>query len=149
MKHAVRLALPWFSLIVIGAAAFALRYGLVESPDVAHLCDTSSALSCDVRHITVLGFILAPLQLGASFSYQMGIYGWVALLATAFALFWKHPFTAWFCAATGVIAVVLYCFVPGALALLIGCLRLVRLQSGGTAPLDHHRTGAGQVHAQP
>jgi len=149
MKSALRLSLPWLSVIAIGLAAYALRYGLVESPEVAHLCDSGSSFACDVRHVTVMGFVLAPLQFGASYSYQMGIYGWVALLAAALALFWKRPATAWFSAAAGMVAVVLYCFVPGALALLIGCLRLIRLQSSGPAPFDHHRTGTGQIHPQP
>lgn len=149
MKHALRLTLPWLTLILIGASAYALRYGLVESSDVAHLCDTGRSFTCDVRHATVMGFVLARLQLTASYSYQMGIYGWVALVAAALALFWKKPFTAWFSAAAGMAAVVLYCFAPGALALLVGCLRLVRLQSSGTTPLDHHGTGARQVHGQP
>ncbi|MET3652280.1 hypothetical protein [Dyella japonica] len=149
MKSVLRLTLPWLTLILIGAGAYALRYGLVESSDVAHLCDTGRSFTCDVRHATVMGFVLARLQLTASYSYQMGIYGWVALVAAALALFWKKPFTAWLSAAAGMVAVVLYCFAPGALALLVGCLRLVRLQSSGTAPLNHHGAGARQVHGQP
>jgi hypothetical protein len=149
MNRVLRQSLPWLTLIVIGACAYALRYGLVESPDVAHLCETGSSLTCDMRHAIVMGFVLAPLKLSASYSYQMGIYGWVALLAAVLALFWKKPATAWFSAAAGMVAVVLYCFAPGALALLVGCLRLVRLQSSGATPFDHHRTGAGEIHSQP
>jgi uncharacterized membrane-anchored protein len=144
MKKALRLSLPWLSLTVIGVAVYALRYGLVESPDVANLCDTSTSFECTARHIAVMGFIL-----GRTFGYQMGIYGWVALAAAVAALFWKKPFVAWFSAATGLVAVILYCFAPGAFALLVGCLRLVRRQSEGAAPLDHHRAGGGEVHAQP
>lgn len=138
--------LPWLSLIAIGVAAYALRYMLVESPDVANLCgETGASLQCSVRHIAVMGFIL-----GSVSGYQMGIYGWVALAAAALALAWKKPSIAWFSAATGLVAVILYCFAPGAFALLVGCLRLVRLQSSvGTAPLDHHRTGGREIHAQP
>ncbi|WP_109123618.1 hypothetical protein [Dyella sp. C11] len=144
MKRALSLTLPWLSLILIGAAVCVLRYGLVESADVAHACDTAKSMACDVRHTVVLGFILAPI-----FGYQMGIYGWVALAAAALALFRKHPFTAWLSAATGVVALVLYCFAPGAFALLVGCLRLVRVQSMRTTPLDHHRAGGREAHAQP
>lgn len=149
MKRAVLLTLPWLMLILLGAIAYALRYGLVESVDVAHLCDTARSLTCDARHAAVMGFVLAPLRMSASYSYQMGIYGWVALAAAVLALCWKHPFAAWLSAATGVVAVVLYCFAPGAFALLVGCLRLVRLQSDGATPLDHHRTGGREVHGQP
>ena len=144
MKKTLRLSLPWLSLIVIGVAAYALRYFLVESPDVANLCDTGASLECTVRHVAVMGFIL-----GRTFGYQMGIYGWVALVAAAAALFWKKPFAAWFSAAAGLVAVILYCFAPGALALLVGCLRLVRLQSERTTPLNHHRASGGKIHAQP
>lgn len=145
MNKTLRLSLPWLSLIVIGAVAYALRYMLVESPDVANLCDTGTSLECTVRHVAVMGFIL-----GRTFGYQMGIYGWVALAAAVLALGWKHPFAAWLSAATGLVAVILYCFAPGAFALLVGCLRLVRLQSAvGTTPLDHHGAGRREIHAQP
>jgi hypothetical protein len=149
MKRAVLLTLPWLTLILLGVIAYALRYGLVESVDVAHLCDTSRSLICDARHAVVMGFVLAPLRMSASYSYQMGIYGWVALAAAVLALVWKRPFTAWLSAATGVVAVVLYCFAPGAFALLVGCLRLVRLQSGGATPLDYHRASGREIHGQP
>ncbi|WP_019464373.1 hypothetical protein [Dyella japonica] len=145
MKNVLRLTLPWLSLIAIGALAYALRYALVESPDVANLCEKSASSECTLRHIAVMGFIL-----GRTFGYQMGIYGWVALLAASLALFWKKPFTAWFAAATGLVAVILYCFAPGAFALLVGCLRLVRLQSSaGPTPFDHHGAGGREIHAQP
>jgi hypothetical protein len=150
MKQALRLTLPWLSLIVIGVIAYSLRYGLVESSDVAHLCDSARSLTCDARHAAVMGFVLAPLHFTPSYSYQMGIYGWVALVAAVLALFWKTPFTAWFSAATGLVAVVLYCFAPGAFALLVGCLRLVRLQSSaGATPFDHHGASRRDIHGQP
>lgn len=144
MNRILRLTLPWLSLVVVGAIAVALRYGLVESPDVAHACDTATTLQCSARHAVVLGFILTPIG-----TYQMGLYGWVALAAAVLALFWKRPATAWLAAATGLVALILYCFAPGAFALLVGCLRLVRLQSAGTTPLHEHRAGERQVHAQP
>lgn len=145
MKRALTLTLPWLLILVFGAFAAMLRYGLVESPDVAHTCETSQVLACQLRHWTVLGFIK-----GQVFGYQMGIYGWVALAATAFALVWKRPLAAWLAATAGLMALTLYCFAPGALALLVGCLRLVRLQSGSaTPPLDQHSTGGREIHAQP
>lgn len=149
MNRAVRLTLPWLSLIVIGVLAYALRYLLIESPDVAHTCDTSASFECMVRHATVMGFVLGGVRLSAFSVYQMGIYGWVALVCALLALFWKTPAIAWLSAVTGVVAVILYCFVPGAFALLVGCLRLVRLLPARAAPWDHHRSGGGDVHAQP
>lgn len=144
MKRVLSLTLPWLSLIAIGVIACALRYGLVESPDLAHACDSARSLACDARHVTVLGFILAPVL-----GYQMGIYGWVALAAAALALLRPTPFTGRLAAATGLVALILYCFAPGAFALLVGCLRLVRQQSIRPAPLDEDRTGGRQPHAQP
>jgi len=149
MKRVVSLTLPWLSLIVIGALAYALRYGLIESPDVAHACDTGTSFACSVRHATVMGFVLGGVKLSAFNVYQMGIYGWVALVAGLLALYWKTPFIAWLSAATGVVAVILYCFAPGAFALLVGCLRLVRLLPERTTPLDHHRASGREVHDQP
>lgn len=144
MKRTLTLALPWLLVLAVGAAAMALRYGLVESADMARLCESSHATACELRHATVLGFIT-----GNIFGWPIGIYGWVAMAATLAALAWPRLTLAWLATATGLFAVVLYCFVPGALALLIGCLRLVRLQSNSSAPRDQHRSAERQVHAQP
>ena len=144
MKRTLYLVLPWLLVLVFGAAACVLRYGLVESTDVARVCDTGQALTCELRHWTVLGFIT-----GNIFGWPIGIFGWVAMAATALALSWKKFPLAWLATATGLVAVVLYCFVPGALALLVGCLRMVRLQSSRATPGDQHRATEGQVHAQP
>jgi hypothetical protein len=144
MKRVLSLTLPWLLLIAIGVGAGTLRYGLVESADVAHTCEISKALACTIRHLTVEGFIR-----GRVLGYQMGIYGWVALAAAALALTLKSRFFSWLAAATGLVALMLYCFAPGAFALLVGCLRLVRLQSKPAAPFNEHRAGEGQVQAQP
>jgi hypothetical protein len=144
MKRVLSLTLPWLLLIAFGVGAGVLRYGLVESTEVAHTCEASQAGVCAIRHLTVEGFIRAGI-----FGYQMGIYGWLALAAAALALIRKKIIFAWLAAATGLVALVLYCFAPGAIALLVGCLRLVRLQSESAAPLDQHRTGEGQIQAQP
>lgn len=143
MKRTLSLVLPWLLVLAIGGIAAALRYGLVESADVARLCE-SKALTCDLRHWTVMGFIT-----GNVFGWPIGIYGWVAVAAAALALVWNRPIAAWLAAATGLFALVLYCFVPGALALLIGCLRLARLQSAAAAPLDPYRRAEREVQAQP
>jgi hypothetical protein len=56
-------------------------------------------------------------------------YGIAALAAAALALALKQPWAAWLAAALGAFALEMYCFEPGALALLIGCLRLLRIQA--------------------
>lgn len=144
MKRLFFLVLPWLLVLVVGAIAVVLRYGLVESADVARICETSHAFSCDLRHQTVTGFITGNL-----FGWPIGVYGWVAMAATVLALFWQKLPLAWLATASGLFAVILYCFVPGALALLLGCLRLVRLQAAGATPVDQHRTTHRQIHAQP
>lgn len=144
MKRTLSLVLPWSLMATFGALAYLLRYGLVESTEVAHLCETAQALPCTLRHLTVLGFIT-----GNIFGWPIGIFGWVALAATAAAMAWKKPAWAWLAATTGLVAVVLYCFVPGALALLVGCLRLVRWQADGAMPGHKHGRAQAQVHGQP
>ncbi|RAO74932.1 hypothetical protein CA260_18405 [Dyella jiangningensis] len=121
-----------------------LRYGLVESPDVARTCETGTTFACNLRHATVEGFITGNVG-----GVRIGIYGWVALAAAALALWRNRVFTAWLAAATGLVAVVLYCFEPGALALLIGCLRLVRAQADGAPPCDQRGAAQHEVGAQP
>jgi hypothetical protein len=144
MKRTLTLVLPWLLLIALGSVPLLLRYGLVESPEVARVCETGKTLACDLRHVTVMGFITGNIG-----GLRIGIYGWVALAATVLALWRPRASTAWLAAATGLFAVVLYCFEPGALALLVGCLRLVRVQAGGAAPRDQRGATQQEIHAQP
>lgn len=146
MKRLLCLILPWLLVLIIGAIAAMLRYGLIESADVARVCEANHAFHCDLRHATVVGFIT-----GNIFGWPIGIYGWLAMAATVLALIWKKLPLAWLATASGLFALVLYCFVPGALALLVGCLRMVRLQSesAGSTPVDQHRTAQRQVQSQP
>ncbi len=133
----LRLSLPWLLLAAIGALAATIRYGLIEPAAVGHLCESAVTAPawCQWRQMLVLGFL----------SYG---YGWAALAFAALALAWKHPASAWRAAAGGLLALQLYCYEAGAFALLVGCLRLIRLQSG-PAPADQHRQGQRQVQAQP
>jgi hypothetical protein len=91
---------------------------------------------CRWRHWLVLGFLL-------------DIYGIGARAATTLALLRKYAWLAWLAAALGVIALQLYCFESGALALLAGCLRLLRLQAARLAPVEQHRPRQQQVQSQP
>jgi hypothetical protein len=144
MKRTLTLILPWLLLIALGAVPLLLRYGLVESPEVSRVCETGRTLACELRHVTVTGFITGNIG-----GLRIGVYGWLALAATVLALWRASVFTAWLAAATGLFAVVLYCFEPGALALLIGCLRLVRAQAGGATPGQQRGPAEHQIHAQP
>ena len=111
-----RKALPWLMLIIVGVLSTALRYGAVEPSAVVQLCESGHGpWWCSARQALVLGF------LGNG-------YGIAALMAAALSLIWKQPWAAWLAAAIGAFALQMYCFEAGALALLIGCLRLLRIQ---------------------
>ncbi len=144
MKRTLALVLPWLLLLAIASVPLLLRYLLVESPEVARVCDRGHTLACSLRHATVLGFITGNIG-----GLRIGVFGWTALAATALALWRPRVATAWLAAATGLFAVVLYCFEPGALALLVGCLCLVRVQSGRAPPPHQRRHAQGEVGSQP
>ncbi|GGY32655.1 hypothetical protein GCM10008098_27650 [Rhodanobacter panaciterrae] len=123
-------------LLIVALATAWLRYGLIESSAIGQLCSTSHAPSwCSGRQWLVLGFL-------------HNVYGVVALITAVLALLWQRPWLAWLAAALGVFALELYCFEAGALALLLGCLRLLRLQSRA-APVEQHRQRQQQIQSQP
>lgn len=135
--RARKLALPWLLLLAVTLLVAWLRYGVVEPGSMAQQCGAGAGpWWCSWRHALVLGFLY-------------DVYGIAALLAAAVALWRKHLWLAWLGAALGIVALQLYCFESGALALLIGCLRLLRLQATGPAPVEQHRQRQQQVHAEP
>jgi len=110
-------ALPWLLLLIVGVISAALRYGLVEPSAVVQLCESGHGpWWCSTRQAIVVGFL------------NNG-FGIAALIAAALSLLWKQPWAAWLAAAFGAFALEMYCFEAGALALLIGCLRLLRIQA--------------------
>lgn len=113
-RRLLSLALPWLLVIVAGLLAAWLRYGLVQPPALAHQCGAGTGPAwCPLRTLAVKAFL----------SYA---YGYAALAAAALALLWKRRFPAWLAAALGAFALVMYCPDAGALALLVGSLRLLR-----------------------
>jgi hypothetical protein len=139
-KRLLPLILPWLLIVVVGLLSGWLRYGFIEPPALAHLCDeglSNKPASCGFRTFVVLGFN----------SYGFGI---AALIVTALALVLKKPAVAWLAAALGMFALILYCYYAGAIALLVGCLRLIRLQADCMpAPGHQHGHGNRQVETQP
>ena len=135
-----RTALPWLLLALVGVGAAVLRYGLIESSAMGQLCGAANGpWWCSVRQWLVLGFL-------------HDIYAIAALIAAAAALLRASAWLAWLAAALGVFALELYCFEAGALALLIGCLRLLRRQATpprSAPPAEQHRHGQQQVQSQP
>ncbi|GEM_PF-5468318 len=121
----LRFLLLWSSLAVFLALALWLRVGYIESAATAHRCLAGMhGLGCLARHMAVVAFGSGALRMGAA---------GLALLA----LIWKHPLSAWLAALAGGIALVLYSPEIGAAALLVGSLRLVRLQHESAAQPGH------------
>ncbi|WP_147292920.1 hypothetical protein [Dyella psychrodurans] len=139
-RRLIPVLLPWLLLAVVGLSAAWLRFDFIEPPALAHLCDEGNAnvpASCSFRAAVVMGFN----------TYGFGI---AALIAMLVALFSKKPAIAWLGAALGLFALIMYCYYAGAVALLVGCLRLVRLQANGMAmPVDVDGQGNHQVQAKP
>jgi len=116
----IRALTPWLLIALVGLCAAWLRYGLIEQPALADLCSSTQPPAwCPLRQTLVLGFLHE-------------IYGIAAIVAAALSLLRRSRVLAWLAAALGAFALLLYNCEPGALALLVGCLRLVRV----TAPLD-------------
>ena len=135
-----RLARPWLGLLLVALGAAWLRYGLIESSAIGAVCGSGHGPAwCLWREWLVLGFL-------------HNVYGVAALLAAAAALAVPRFWLAWLAAALGVFALLLYGFETGALALLIGCLRLLRLQApaGAGAPgIEQRRPRQREVEPQP
>jgi len=128
-----RRAWPWLALLVVAAIVAWLRYGVVEPGTMAQQCGGGhDPWWCIWRQWLVLGFL-------------HDVYGITALAVSALALWQRRAWLAWLAAALGILALQLYCFESGALAVLIGSLRLLRLQ----APVTPHRPGQQQVQPQP
>ena len=129
-------ALPWLLLAATGLLAAWLRYGFIQPPDLAHLCDDGNKPAwCGLRQAVVIGF-------------NSGGYSIAAIIAAVLALLRPKPWLACLAAMLGIFALTLYCYVPGAVALLVGSLRLVRLQAMAP-PGDPYRHRDGEVQSQP
>ena len=136
-RQAWRIALPWLALIGFWLAVAWLRFGFVSSAAVAQLCDAAQPpVWCGVRRVLVLGFLY-------------DVYGVAAMIAAVLSLFTRRVWLAWLAAALGALSLLLFCFETGALALLIGCLRLLRLQQTPRAPVEQHRQRDRQIQTQP
>lgn len=131
-----RVVLPWLLLVAVALLALWLRYDLIESSAIGQLCSSAHGpWWCSSRQLLVLGFL-------------HNVYGVLALATAALALLQKRPWLAWLAAALGAFALALYCFETGALALLIGCLRLLRLQAN-TTPVTPDRPSNSETQRQP
>jgi hypothetical protein len=131
-------ATAWLGLIAVAAMATLLRYRFIEPPLLAAYCVASGSaapLWCTWRQWVVEGFLL-------------DVYGIAAVAATALALLWRRRWSAWLAAALGALAMQLYCYETGALALLVGVLLLMR-SGDATRPRHPGRGGEQDVQTQP
>lgn len=111
----IRALIPWLLIALVGLGTTWLRYGLIEQPALADLCSSTQAPTwCPLRQALVAGFLHEA-------------YGIAAVSVAALALLRRARALAWLAAALGMIALQLFNCEPGALALLVGCLRLVHL----------------------
>lgn len=119
----LRVAWPWLLVIAVGVAAAWLRYDWIEQSTAAQACLAGArSVPCALRAFAVAHFL------------DDG-FGYAALACAALALLWRHAFSAWLAAAAGILALILYCAIPGALALLVGVLRLARAQARAVRPV--------------
>jgi hypothetical protein len=125
------MALAWTGVLLAGAAAALVRYQLVEPPAFADRCAMAVTASgwCSARTLVVAGFL-------------SNAFGYAALAATALALAHRRRWSAALAAALGAVALELYCYQSGALALLLGAVLLV-----GSRP--QHSETREHVQAQP
>lgn len=127
-KRLIPVVLPWCLIVVIGLLSAWLRYGFIEVPALGYLCEDGHAPAwCSLREAIVIGFN----------SYGYGI---AAIVVTVLSFVWKKPWLACLAAGLGVFALIMYCYYAGAVSLLIGCLRLVRLQAD-RMPTPSHQHG--------
>ncbi|UPG86195.1 hypothetical protein L2Y94_02180 [Luteibacter aegosomatis] len=116
MTSPLRAALPWALIVLVAIGAVLLRYGFIEPSDMAHACDgRDGPWWCGTRNLIVQGFL----------NYT---YGYAAVVVALVALFVRGTGVSTLAACLGVIALQLYCYEGGAVALLVGALRLVRVQ---------------------
>ena len=100
----------------ICALAFLARYLLIQPPQIAHQCDAGGGpWWCSVR----LAIILAYTGWGL---------GYASLAVTVAALWFRRAALGALALSCGTAAIVLYCYEPGAVAMIAGALVLVRAQ---------------------
>lgn len=117
----------WVLLAAAIGLVLWIRTDWIEPAAVAQHCLAGAAtLGCHARSWAVIAFTSG------------GVAG-AAIASAALALVWRHPAPAVLAVLCGGIAMVLYRAEPGAAALLVGVLRLARVQADRRTPGDHHR----------
>jgi hypothetical protein len=109
-------AAPWIAIVAAAAAASALRLTVVEPAAIAHLCDAGDGpWWCVPRRALVLTFASNGL-------------GYASLAAGLIATATRGIRMALAAALVGAAGLVLYCYEPSAVGLVLGTLVLARTQ---------------------
>jgi len=123
MRRARRLA-PWIVAAALCLVAILTRQFLIQPPEVAQRCD-----------LTVLAFTRAGpwwcnVRAAAIMTYAWGGLFDACLGLSVLVLLWRRAWVATVTLSVGLVAIVLYTYEPGALAITIGALVLARRQQG-------------------
>ncbi len=123
---------PFLIAALVCAAAALARTYLIQPPSIAHACEANMLWWCTVR-------------LGIIYTYAWHTIGEVAVALVVLAFITAKRWLATAALSTGAAALVLYCYEPGAFAIVAGALLLV----GPRAPLAPHLpdTGSAQKEA--
>lgn len=127
--------LSWAALGLVLAAALGVRYGFVEPAEIAHLCDPGTGpWWCPARRVMIDAFYLQAL-------------GWASVAFALASLFSRAQWVAWSAVAFGVAGMTLWGWDLAAPGLLVGALRLARLQAGTPAgePRQEHSGAQGSA----
>jgi len=108
---------PWLIASAVCALAFLVRYLLIQPPQIAHQCDAGAGpWWCAIRLAIIL-------------SYSGWGLGYASLATCVLALWYRRVLFGALALSCGTAAIVLYCYEPGALAMVVGALVLVRAQN--------------------
>ena len=111
--------LPWTIAVSIGLLCALARYGLIQPVELAQQCDALSApWWCTVR-------------LWIIYSYAWYGLGYAAFVLALVATVWRNTWSAAAALACGFAALILYCYEPGAFAVVVGVVMLARSHSAG------------------
>ncbi len=119
---------PWIAAATLCLLAILTRQFLIQPPEIAHRCD-----------LTVLSFTAAGPWWCNVRAAAIMTYAWNGLLYASIglslvSLVWRRAWLAAVTLAVGLVAIVFYTYEPGAVAITIGALVLVRQQQRPALP---------------
>ena len=119
--------IPWLFAAVVCALAILARQYLIQPPEIAHRCDTTTLSLitpgpwwCGVRAAIIM-------------SYAWGGLFYAAIALSLAALWLRRAWVGFVTLAVGLVAIVWYSYEPGAVAITVGTLVLARAQATARA----------------